>query len=50
MISVVTATYNRAHTLPKLYQSLLENQKTYPDFEWVIIDDEIGRASCRERV
>ncbi len=39
MISVVTATYNRAHTLPKLYQSLIENKKTYPYFEWVIIDD-----------
>ena len=39
MISIVTPTYNRAHTLPNLYMSLLKNQKTYADFEWVIMDD-----------
>jgi len=38
-ISVVTPTYNRAYTLYKLYDSLLENKKTYSDFEWIIIDD-----------
>lgn len=37
MITVLTPTYNRAHTLPKLYQSLCE-QKCY-DFEWLIVDD-----------
>ena len=38
-ISVVTATYNRANLLPKLFNSLCKNYKTYKDFEWVIIDD-----------
>lgn len=38
-ISVVTPTYNRAYTLYKLYNSLLENKKYYTNFEWVIIDD-----------
>ena len=38
-ISVVTATYNREKLLPKLYESLKENYKTFKDFEWVIQDD-----------
>lgn len=36
-ITVFTPTYNRAHTLPRLYRSLLE--QTFRDFEWLIIDD-----------
>lgn len=32
-----TPTYNRAHTLPRLYRSLLE--QTFRKFEWLIIDD-----------
>ena len=39
MISIITATYNRAYILPQLYESLLKNKKTYSDFEWVIVDD-----------
>jgi glycosyltransferase involved in cell wall biosynthesis len=35
--TVLTATYNRAHTLPDVYQSLCA--QTFRDFEWVIIDD-----------
>jgi glycosyltransferase involved in cell wall biosynthesis len=35
--TVATCTYNRVHTLPLVYQSLLE--QTYRDFEWVIVDD-----------
>lgn len=38
-ISILTATYNRAHLLPGLYQSLLQNKKTFDDFEWLIMDD-----------
>ena len=38
-ISVVTATYNRAHLLPKLYESIVDNYKSYKDIEWVIMDD-----------
>lgn len=37
MITVFTPTYNRAHTLEKLYQSLLQ-QDCY-DFEWLVIND-----------
>jgi glycosyltransferase involved in cell wall biosynthesis len=38
-ISVLTPTYNRAHTLNNLYQSLINNQKYCNDFEWLIMDD-----------
>lgn len=37
-ITVFTPTYNRAHTLPALYNSLID-QKTNYSFEWLIIDD-----------
>lgn len=37
MISIVTATYNRAHLLPRLYESL-KSQKSL-NFEWVVVDD-----------
>ena len=37
MITVFTPTYNRAHLLPRLYESLC--QQTFKDFEWVIVDD-----------
>lgn len=37
MITIFTPTYNRAHTLPRLYESL-KNQ-TSKDFEWLIVDD-----------
>lgn len=36
-LTVFTPTYNRAHTLPKLYESLLN--QTDKDFEWLVIDD-----------
>lgn len=38
-ISVLTPTYNRAHTLPNLYNSLVRNSKDHNDFEWLIMDD-----------
>lgn len=37
MITVFTPTYNRAHLLPRLYESLC--RQTSRDFEWVIVDD-----------
>lgn len=37
LITVFTPAYNRAHTLERTYQSLLE-QTSY-DFKWLIIDD-----------
>lgn len=36
-VSVVTSTYQRADTLPRLYESL--RAQTYRDFEWVLVDD-----------
>lgn len=35
--TVFTPTYNRVHTLPRVYESLY--QQTFRDFEWVIVDD-----------
>ena len=37
LITVFTPTYNRAHLLPRLYESLC--RQTFTDFEWVIVDD-----------
>ena len=37
MITVFTPTYNRAHLLPRLYESLC--RQTYADFEWLVVDD-----------
>ncbi len=36
-ITVFTPTYNRAHTLERLYQSL--QRQSFTDFEWLVIDD-----------
>lgn len=36
-LTVFTPTYNRAHTLPRLYRSLCA--QTCRDFEWLVIDD-----------
>lgn len=35
--TIFTPTYNRAHTLAKVYKSL--SKQSYTDFEWLIIDD-----------
>jgi len=37
LFTVFTPTYNRAHTLQRVYHSLL--RQTYKDFIWLIIDD-----------
>lgn len=37
MITVFTPTYNRAHLLPRLYESLCKQDSM--DFEWLVIDD-----------
>jgi glycosyltransferase involved in cell wall biosynthesis len=36
--TVFTATRNRAHTLPRVYESL--KAQTFRDFEWLIVDNE----------
>lgn len=37
MFTVFTPTYNRAHTLHRVYHSLMN--QTYKNFEWLIVDD-----------
>lgn len=37
LVSILTPTRNRAHTLPRLYKSL--KTQTYTTFEWLILDD-----------
>lgn len=37
MISIITASYNRAYIIEKLYHSL--RRQTSLDFEWIVIDD-----------
>ena len=36
-VSIITPTYNRLHTLPRLWASL--TTQTFKDFEWLVIDD-----------
>ncbi|MGV1050103.1 MAG: glycosyltransferase family 2 protein [Solirubrobacterales bacterium] len=36
-VTVITPTYQRVETLPRLYRSLLE--QSYEDFEWLVVDD-----------
>jgi glycosyltransferase involved in cell wall biosynthesis len=36
-MTIFTPSYNRAHTLPKLFESL--RGQTMQDFEWVVVDD-----------
>lgn len=38
-ISVLTATYNRAEDLERLYTSLIVNSNSNVNFEWLIMDD-----------
>ena len=37
LLTLFTPTYNRAHLLGQLYQSILEQEGV--DFEWLIVDD-----------
>ena len=37
LFTVFTASYNRAHTLHRVYDSLCA--QTLRDFEWIVIDD-----------
>ena len=36
-LTIFTPSYNRAHTLPRLYESL--KRQTSNDFSWMVIDD-----------
>ena len=37
MITIFTPTYNRAYSLPRLYESL--KKQTYNNFEWILVND-----------
>ena len=37
-ISVTTPTYNRANTLHRVFDSLIN--QTFQNFEWIVIDDD----------
>ena len=37
--SILTATYNRAKCLPKLYESLIKNKSNNYEIEWLVMDD-----------
>ena len=37
MITILTPTFNRAHLLPRLFESLVH--QTSFNFEWLVIDD-----------
>ena len=45
MITVFTPTYNRAHTLQRLYDSLCK--QIHRDFEWLIVDDGSTDETCQ---
>lgn len=42
--TVFTPTYNRAHLLPRVYSSLL--QQTERSFEWIVVDDGSGDGTA----
>ena len=44
--TIFTPTYNRAHTLDRVYKSLLS--QTFTEFEWVIVDD--GSTDNTEKI
>ena len=37
LVTILTPSYNRAHTLPRVFESL--KKQSFQDFEWLIIDD-----------
>lgn len=37
LLTIFTPTYNREHTLPRLYESL--KRQTNMNFEWLVIND-----------
>lgn len=47
MLTVLTPTYDRARTLPRLYDSLARQEST--DFEWLVVDDG-SRDETRELI
>lgn len=53
LITIFTATYNRAHTLHRVYESLAA--QTFRNFEWLVIDDgstdnTAEKVACWQRI
>lgn len=46
LLTVFTPTFNRAHTIARTFNSLI--QQTFKDFEWLIVDD--GSTDSTEKV
>ena len=46
--SVFTPSYNRAKTLPRLYEAL--KRQTYRNFEWIIVDDGSADNTKKKRL
>lgn len=49
-LSILTATYNRANLLKRLYESILLNLIDELEIEWLIMDDgsdDNTRTSCK---
>ena len=44
-ISILTATYNRAKYLNKLYESIIKNLDANIYIEWLIMDDRLHRPN-----
>ena len=51
-ISIVIPCFNEEEAIPVYYEEMKKIMKemAYVNFELFFVDDEIGRASCRERV
>lgn len=48
-LSILTATYNRANLLKRVYKSIVDNLYDKLDVEWLIMDDgsnDNTRTSC----
>lgn len=39
VLTIVTATWNRRHLLPRLYESLRAQKNYFDAFEWLVVDD-----------
>lgn len=44
LVTIFTPTYNRAHTLKRVFESL--QKQTFKNFEWLIIDDGSTDGTC----
>ena len=48
LVSVIVPVYNARNSVARCLESICS--QTYQELEIIVLNDEIGRASCRERV